>query len=228
MRRPMVSTMRRWEWLARGLVLCVLIGLPLGLWAANRGWNRSTRWLVARIPESGGWQPPVLEVEAGKPLRLRVTSADVVHGLRISGLGVETLVEPGKVQEILLRPERPGRYRVVCTVVCSPHHEKMVAELRVRPPGGGPIPQVEKALTGAELFRTYCAACHGLQGEGGIGPPLNASGRVPQMGEATLRAVIREGRPGTAMPAWGERLSEAEIEELIRFLRELSQDQTSP
>jgi mono/diheme cytochrome c family protein len=48
------------------------------------------------------------------------------------------------------------------------------------------------------------------------------------MGEATLRAVIREGRPGTAMPAWGERLSEAEIEELIRFLRELSQDQTSP
>jgi hypothetical protein len=142
----MVSTMRRWEWLARGLVLCVLIGLPLGLWAADRGWNRSTRWLVARIPESGGWQPPVLEVEAGKPLRLRVTSADVVHGLRISGLGVETLVEPGKVQEILLRPERPGRYRVVCTVVCSPHHEKMVAELRVRPPGGGPIPQVEKAL----------------------------------------------------------------------------------
>lgn len=78
--------------------------------------------------------------------------------------------------------------------------------------------------TGALLFRTYCAACHGPQGEGRIGPALNATGRVPQMDEATLREVIRQGRPGTAMPAWGERLSEAEIEALIRFLRELGRE----
>lgn len=40
------------------------------------------------------------------------------------------------------------------------------------------------------------------------------------MDEDTLRRIIREGRPEKGMPAWGERLSEAEIEALIRLLRE--------
>lgn len=217
-----------WEWLARGLVLSVLIGLPLSLWATDQIWNSSARWWIAQVPESGGWQPRTLEVEAGKEIRLRVTSADVVHGLSIPGLGVSTVVEPGKVRELLLRPERPGRYRVLCTVICSPRHGEMIAELIVRPPGGGAVPEVEAAPDGAFLFQTYCAACHGPQGEGGVGPALNARGRVRQMDEETLRGIIRQGRPGTAMPAWGERLSEEEIEALIRFLRELSQEPSRP
>ncbi|GBD07830.1 Cytochrome c oxidase subunit 2 [Candidatus Thermoflexus japonica] len=223
-----MGAMKGWEWLARGLVLSVLVGLPLSLWAADRVWNGSARWWIAQIPESGGWQPPTLEVQAGEEIRLRVTSADVVHGLSIPGLGISVTVEPGKVREIRLRPERPGRYRAICTVVCSPRHGEMIAELVVRPPGGGPIPEITAAPDGAFLFQTYCAACHGPQGEGKIGPPLNAAGRVPQMDEATLRAIIRQGRPGTAMPAWGDRLSSEEIEALIRFLRELSQEPSRP
>lgn len=138
----------RWEWLARGTVLSILIGLPLGLWAADRLWNRSAYWWIARVPESGGWQPAVLEVPAGKAVRLQVTSTDVVHGLSIPGLGISVVVEPGKVREILLRPERPGRYRVVC----SPRHGEMIGELIVRPPGGGPVPAIEAAPDGASLF----------------------------------------------------------------------------
>jgi len=220
--------LRKWEWLARGLVLSILVGLPLGLRAADRVWNGSARWLIARVPESGGWLPQTLEVEAGEEVRLRVTSADVVHGLSIPGLGISVLVEPGKVQEVRLRPERPGRYRMFCTVICSPRHGEMIGELIVHPPGGGPVPEVQEASDGALLFQTYCAACHGFQGEGRIGPALNAAGRVPRMDEATLREIIQQGRPGTAMPAWGGRLSEEEIEALIRFLRELGQEPSPP
>lgn len=223
-----MSAIKRWEWMARSLVLIILVGLPVGVWGVDRLWNRSTRWLVARVPESGGWQPQTLEVQAGETVRLRVTSADVVHGLSIPGLGISVTVEPGKVREILLRPERPGRYRVLCTVICSPRHPDMIGELIVRPPGGGAVPEVEAAPDGAFLFQTYCAACHGPHGEGGVGPALNARGRVPQMDEATLREIIRQGRPGTAMPAWGGRLSEEEIEALIRFLHELSREPPRP
>jgi cytochrome c oxidase cbb3-type subunit 3 len=57
------------------------------------------------------------------------------------------------------------------------------------------------AAPGERLFQTDCAHCHGLRGEGGVGPPL----AVPRLSRApdqpALVKVIQHGIEGTEMPA---------------------------
>lgn len=72
---------------------------------------------------------------------------------------------------------------------------------------------------GEEVFRKNCASCHGRTGAGGIGPKL-ADGavidRYPDPSEH--RDVVVNGRG--AMPAWGDRLSDDEIDAVVRYERE--------
>jgi len=67
------------------------------------------------------------------------------------------------------------------------------------------------------LLRHDCGSCHGLQLNGGLGPALTAD-RMRQRSLAYLRAVIRDGVPGTTMPPWGPLLSEADINYLAKTL----------
>lgn len=63
-----------------------------------------------------------------------------------------------------------------------------------------------------------CGSCHGLRLEGGLGPALTPSAMRKKSPEY-LRAAIRDGIPGTAMPPWGPLLSEADIAYLVQALR---------
>lgn len=89
--------------------------------------------------------------------------------------------------------------------------------------------QREFATDGATLFGTFCAACHGQQGEGrrypGM-PPFPAVGNADFLAaapDAFLMESIRRGRPGRRMPAWGEKeggLRPEEITRIVAYLRE--------
>lgn len=72
---------------------------------------------------------------------------------------------------------------------------------------------------GEQVYGTNCATCHGAAGEGGFGPKL-ADGavieRYPDV--ADHRAVVVSGRD--AMPAWGDTLTEEEIDAVVRYERE--------
>lgn len=81
--------------------------------------------------------------------------------------------------------------------------------------------QAEAVTRGAQLYRQNCAQCHGLQGEGQVGPALKGS----QLGEGALAKVInRGGGPGTGMPAFGREeggpLGEHQIKDLVIFIKE--------
>ncbi len=88
----------------------------------------------------------------------------------------------------------------------------------------------EFATDGATLYGTFCAACHGPQGEGMRYP---AAAAFPAIGnpdflrlasDEFLREQIKRGRPGRRMPAWGEQeggLRDAEIDTLVAYLRSL-------
>ena len=73
----------------------------------------------------------------------------------------------------------------------------------------------------AQLYQTHCAACHGPQGEGGVGPTLV----VPKLTRATtdeaLFKVIKEGVAGTEMP--GSRLENDQLRQLVQWVRKLGQ-----
>ena len=72
---------------------------------------------------------------------------------------------------------------------------------------------------GALVYSTTCAACHGVQGAGGIGLPLNPSQFVQSQTNAKLLAFLQEGRPGTAMAGYLDILNETELADVIAFLR---------
>jgi mono/diheme cytochrome c family protein len=75
-------------------------------------------------------------------------------------------------------------------------------------------------VDGAAVFAQSCAACHGRRGDGGAGPQLS-DGRVverfPDIDDQI--AVITDGDGG--MPAFGDRLSEAEIRAVAEYERSL-------
>ena len=72
------------------------------------------------------------------------------------------------------------------------------------------------AADGQALFKKHCAGCHGPEGKGAFGPDLSAD---YQYGKTNMAAQesIASGRPGN-MPAFGEKLSDEEIETLTEFI----------
>jgi mono/diheme cytochrome c family protein len=92
----------------------------------------------------------------------------------------------------------------------------------------------EFATDGATLFGTFCAACHGKDGEGMRFPglaPFPAIGNPDFLEiapDALLLETVRAGRPGRRMPAWGEAeggLRPEEIAAVVRHLRSLGPPQ---
>jgi len=74
-------------------------------------------------------------------------------------------------------------------------------------------------VAGAAVFEANCAACHGADGGGGVGPQLSDGAVVEAYPDvADEIAVITEGRAG--MPAFGDALSPAEIDAVARYTRE--------
>jgi heme/copper-type cytochrome/quinol oxidase subunit 2 len=76
-------------------------------------------------------QPGVIRVKAGEPVELDVTTADVQHGLDVPDLGIKESVQPGRTTKINFTPKTKGEFKVVCGVICGPHHEDMVGKLVV-------------------------------------------------------------------------------------------------
>jgi len=66
-----------------------------------------------------------------------------------------------------------------------------------------------------------CSSCHGARGEGrpGFAPRLASDELLSVVGDAFLRRAVAEGRTGTWMPPWGDRLSGAEIDAVVAHIR---------
>jgi len=77
---------------------------------------------------------------------------------------------------------------------------------------------VATADTGAgEIYETHCAACHGADRLGGIGPAL-LPGNLKRLAREEAAAVIAEGRAATQMPGFSEQLSGAQIDALVAMI----------
>jgi cytochrome c oxidase cbb3-type subunit 3 len=78
-------------------------------------------------------------------------------------------------------------------------------------------------FAGNVLFSTYCAVCHGKQGEGVDAPALNNKTFLTGTDDGTIFSIISSGVPGTEMPAWnqvhGGPLTDQQVRQLVAFLR---------
>ena len=84
------------------------------------------------------------------------------------------------------------------------------------------LPQVAAAQSiefGKTLFTQNCASCHGAEGEGGLGNVLQPNDYIQESSDEMIGQLISEGRPGTAMASFRDRLSEDEIGDIVAFLK---------
>ena len=127
------------EIFALSVVLLVLVAFPASLFG-YQAWRTSAAGvrvaaITAKAPEHGGFVPDRLTLRAGEPVRLRIMTPDVVHGLTIPGLNVEIdEIYPGKVVEVDITPSTPGRYVFACTRWCGVDHWRMRGVIEVTGP----------------------------------------------------------------------------------------------
>ncbi|MFQ6014398.1 MAG: c-type cytochrome [Anaerolineae bacterium] len=185
--------MNKQESFALLVVLAIVVGLPLTvfgyqhLYLPTRQSSYQLIDLTAQVPEVGGWRPEVVTVRVGEPVRLRVTSRDVIHGFAIGKLGIEAgMIRPGETKVVEFIPERAGRFTFYCNVWCSPYHYRMRGVLEVidpTAPGKGLEEEKEpgypagleidapheaefypetkpSASQGKGIFAARCATCH--------------------------------------------------------------------
>lgn len=69
--------------------------------------------------------PQCVTVPVGRPIRFRITSADVVHRFAVSGTAPGLEVVPGAVNESLLHFGIPGKYAAPCREFCGAGHYTM-------------------------------------------------------------------------------------------------------
>jgi putative heme-binding domain-containing protein len=74
---------------------------------------------------------------------------------------------------------------------------------------------------GARIFRSHCADCHGLKGEGGKGPNLTTGIFFHGSSDLELFNNITDGIPGT--PMLGVFFSDNQVWQLVAYVRSLSQ-----
>jgi cytochrome c oxidase subunit 2 len=123
---------------------------------------------------ANGWVENELNVPADTPVRLVMTSEDVIHSLSIPAFRVKQDVVPGRYTEAWFRCPEPGRYRIFCTEYCGTKHGDMLSWVVVHPPGefekwledaSNFVDRMAPAEAGKLLFeKRGCAACHSVDG----------------------------------------------------------------
>jgi len=129
--------MKRSEHLSRILIVVAIVGTitaPLYFWSR-------IPIMHAQMAENGGWSPDVLRAEVGKPLHLKLTSDDVMHGFAVGQMDMDAVdVEPGKVTNITLIFDKPGIYTFYCTRWCGLNHWRMRGTIEVNGSPSDPEP----------------------------------------------------------------------------------------
>jgi len=85
----------------------------------------------------------------------------------------------------------------------------------------------EQLLEGRAVYSRYCAACHGVDGSGGPGKTFTGGALLAsQPTPADELAVVRKGLG--VMPSFGETLSPAQLDAVIRYTREVLAPRPAP
>jgi len=171
-----------------------------------------------------------MRAPAGVPVKLDVTSpdSDVIHSWWIPALGGKIDAIPGRTNYTWFQADKPGTYKGQCAELCGLEHAHMLGSVEVMPRSEFTawLDQRRSDQTagtgdlGKETWQGVCAKCHGLAGEGGIGPRIAGSPTLanPQ----ALETLVRNGRtgPNGVMPAVGSEWSDEQITALANYLKE--------
>lgn len=104
-------------------------------------------WLVLALAASAGaeerviqitakrfeFSPSTIELQAGVPVVLELTTADRKHGFQVPDLHIDEEIVPGKPTRVRIVPEKAGTFSFHCSVFCGSGHEDMSGVIVVKP-----------------------------------------------------------------------------------------------
>ncbi len=179
-----------------------------------------------------------LVLPTNKKIRFLVTANDVLHSWWVPAIAVKRDAVPGFINEAWSRIPEAGIYRGQCTELCGRNHgympivvnaveqDEFDAWIGERKAKAAQIKELmsknftldEQMAAGQKVYMTNCVACHGANGEGGVGKPI--AGSAIAMGELNgLINILVNGKAGTAMPAFGNQLNDVDLSAVITFAR---------
>lgn len=158
------------------------------------------QWMWNFAYPNGTGSSGVLYVPAGQPVKLVMTSRDVIHSFFVPQFRVKRDVVPGRSTTMWFEAKQPGRYPVYCTEYCGMGHSTMRAEVIALPPA-----EFEQQLDGLEKLDIAAPLqpAQGIVGEGSPSVPLS----LAAMGEriagtaGCFRCHTPDGTPHIG-PTW--------------------------
>lgn len=187
-----------------------------------------------------------LHVPLDRPVKVVMTSEDVIHSFYVPAFRIKRDVVPGRYSTLWFRATRAGTFQVFCAEYCGDGHSDMLASVVVHEPGGfetwlakasSQMASLSPAQAGEHLYRTRgCAQCHSVDGKAGIGPTFKGlfGHTVALRGGATVTAdenYVRESilDPQAkvvagfdpVMPTYKGRISDKDITAIVAYLRSL-------
>ena len=69
--------------------------------------------------------PGEITLKKDEPVVLRLSTADVTHGLSLKQLNIKATIEPGKVSEVAITPRQVGKFVAACDHFCGAGHGSM-------------------------------------------------------------------------------------------------------
>ncbi len=184
-----------------------------------------------------------LHIPVGEPIKLTMTSEDVIHSFFVPAFRVKQDVLPGRYTTIWFTPEKVGTYHLFCTEYCGSHHSQMIGSVTVMEHddyqawlSGGAVTAAAPRDLGEQLFEQYiCNTCH-YEDDSGRGPSLvGILGQEVKFTDGTSRirdeeylresilmpaATVVEGYL-QIMPTYQGQLSEVSLLQLISYIKSL-------
>src|ERR1019366_10373859 len=180
-------------------------------------------------------------VPIGQPVKLIMTSQDVIHDFCVPAFRMKMDVLPGRYTTEWFTATRIGEYHLFCNQYCGTNHAQMIGKVVVMEPDkyqawlSGAVVDQTPVVAGQQLFAQYsCITCHSQQAptmanlfgsrvrvyEDGVLKTVTADENYLRESIVDPNRKIVEGyKP--IMPNYGPILSEEQINELIAYIKTL-------
>jgi cytochrome c oxidase subunit II len=204
------------------------------------------QWMWKTQHSNGAREIDELHVPLGQPVRLVMTSQDVIHSFFVPAFRIKQDVLPGRNTETWFKATKLGVFPLLCAEYCGTDHSAMRGRITVmgeddyarwlsRQPEGDDL-----AHLGAKLFVSQgCSGCHAASSSVHA-PKLNglygrtvqlSDGRQLKADDAYLRdSILQPKRDIVAgfeplMPSFAGLLDDGEVQSLTAYIRSLGQEQ---
>jgi cytochrome c oxidase subunit 2 len=190
-----------------------------------------------------------LHVPLGRPVKLTMTSEDVIHDFFVPAFRVKKDVLPGRFTTLWFEATKVGTFHLFCAQYCGAFHAGMIGSIVVQEPdeyerwlaGGAPGESMEQA--GEKVYQASgCPTCHLADGTG-LGPSLVGvfghpvkltTGETVTADDAYMRESILLPKAKVVlgyspiMPSFQGQLTEEQLDNVIAYLRALGKAQPKP